>query len=283
MSEEQALTVRLPLAIRASAPGEGFTRMQIPAGEGMHTGGVYLSPGGQKVWKPLDGRPDPDAAYHLPTQEDIVLSLMAGTVGFPKNWRVEVANDRRWLVRKLAYVIPETYERSMLTLDMVLQVEQALRALNAKKWELNDPLRVAIDPDTYEPFLLDLSSARPGKGLEAPLAFRANDALLFERWASEVAGFEELVLYRCAARNVVHSINWFEGPYGKTHHWVYGSEHRPISASWASIPDAVYAPAVWAETGVHTWVVTPGVLGNDLVSSYQLRWGYGPIVYEETP
>jgi len=284
MNEQQALVVaRLPLAIRAIAPGEGFTRMDIPQNEGMHTGGPFLSPDGRAVWKPLDGRPHPDAQYHLPTREDSVLHLMEGIVGFPKNWRVEDANERRWLVRKVAYVVPETYERVMLTLDVVLQVEQAVRALNAKKWEVNDPLRVAIDPDTYDPFLLDLSSACPGKGLDAPLAYRANDALLFERWAQEVAGYDGLVAFRRCARKVVRSIEWFEGPYGRTHTWVYGSEHRPINAGLASIPDAVFVPSDWEKTGVHTWVITPNVLSDDLVAGYQLRWGYGPIVYEEAP
>lgn len=283
MSEQTALTLRLPLTIRDVTPGAQFTRLSIPVSEGMHTGGVYLSPDGQEVWKPLDGRPHPDAQYHLPTREDTVLQLMEGTVGFPKNWRVEVANGRRWLVRKGAYVIPETYETGMLTLDVILQVEQAVRALNAKKWEVNDPLRVAIEQDTYDPFLLDLSSACPGRGPEAPLAYRADDARLFERWASEVAGFDGLVALRGHARKVVHSIEWALGPYGKTHSWVYASEHHPMQASWARIPDAVYVPSAQERTGVLTWVVTPGPLSEDLIAGYQLCWGYGPIMYGEAP
>ncbi len=282
MSEEKMLQARLPIALRSVSPGEGFTRMEIPEREGGHTGGVYLAPDGQEVWKPLDGRPDADADFHLPTHEETVLRLMAGTVGFPQNWRVEEADGRRWLVRKLACIIPETYERIMLTLDTVLQVERAVRALNAKKWVLNGELRVAIDPDTYEPFLLGLATVQPGKGPEAPLLRQANDFLLFERWASEVAGFEGLILLRRAARKVARSIDWLEGPYGKTHAWVYGSEYRPIDSTWASIPDAVYLHADKAATGVWTWVVVPEPMSDDLLDRYQLRWGYGPVRYEES-
>ena len=273
------LQASLPLLLRSMAPGEGFTRMEMPTSEGQHTGGVYLSPDGQEVWKPLDGRPEPGASFHLATHEEVVLALMAGRTGFPKNWRVEEANGRRWLVRKLAYPVPEVYERIMLTLDVVLQVEQAVRALNGKKWVLGSDLRVAIDADTYEPFLLGLATVQPGKGPEASLLRQANDSTLFERWASEVAGYGALVLYRRAARGVVRSADWLEGPYGQSHRWVYASERRPIDSSWADIPGAVYVPSSWEATGVWTWVVVPGPLGDDLADRYQLRWGYGPIQY----
>lgn len=273
---------RLPLSLREVSPGDGFARLALPPGEGLRTGGPFLSPDGQEVWKPLDARPGPEADYLVPTREETVLHLMAGTVGFPVNWRVEVAKGRRWLVRMLAYPVPEVYERGMLTLEVVLQVEQAVRALNGKQWVLLSDLRVAIDADTYEPFLLGLSTALPGIGPETSLTGQANDSILFERWASEVAGFEALVLYRRAAHSVVHSADWLAGPYGQSHRWVYGSEYRPIDSTWASIPDAVYVPSSWKATGVHTWVVVPGPLSNDLADRYQLRWGYGPVQYEES-
>jgi len=274
------IEARLPLLLRWTAPGPEFVRLAIPGREGFHTGGPFLSPDGNEVWKGLDGRPLPDVPFHLPTNEETVLHLMADTSGFPANWRVEVANGRRWLVRKVAPVVPETYSPQWLTLDQVLHVEQALRSLNAKRWRLGDHLRVAIDPDTEEPFILDLSAAVLGGGPEAPRISQANDAALFERWASEVAGFGGLVLFRRDARQVVSGMAWINGPYGKTHRWVYASRTRPLERSWASIPDAVYLDADWNKTGVWTWVVVPVPLGEEVAGRYQLQYGHGPIPYE---
>ena len=272
MGGNELSPARLPLLVRGIAPGEGFTAMGLPAGEGQHTGGVYLSPDGEDVWKPLDGCPAPGAGFHLATHEETVLRLMAGVVGFPENWRVEEAGGRRWLVRKLAYPVPEVYEREQVALDAVLQVEQAVRALNSKHWGLGSALRVAVDGDTYEPFLLGLATAQQVRG--------ADDAPRFERWASDVAGYESLVLYRRAARTVVETPDWLARPYGSSHRWVYGSEYRPINSTWASIPDAVYVDSSWGATGVWTWVVVPGPLAPELADGYQLRWGYGPVQYE---
>jgi hypothetical protein len=139
----------------------------------------------------------------------------------------------------------------------------------------------SFDPDTSEPFLLDLSAACPGRGMEAPRAFRADDTLLFERWAEEVAGFDGLVAFRRSARRVVQSIAWIEGPYGKTHNWVYCSCHRMLDDGEISSGEAVCVPADWSKTGVPTWVVASEALPDDLVERYQLHWGYGPILYEE--
>lgn len=272
---------RLPLALGDIAPGERFTRMTIPAKEGLHTGGPFLSPDGTEVWKPLDGCPYPKAGYRVATQEDVVLELMAGTIGFPRNWHVKDAGGRRFLVRKYAAVIPETFEASRVTQEHVLHVEQALRALNAKYWTIGDPLKVAIDPETQEPFVLDLSIAHHMGSPAASSIYKANDSRAFERWASEVVGHPLIVKLRGDARHVVHHIGWVL-EHGQRHWWVYGSRTHPMNELWpgANIPDAIYIPADAHDTGMQSWVVVPAQLSDALISRYRLTWGWAPIVYE---
>jgi hypothetical protein len=272
---------RLPLTLGDVAPGEGFTRLSIPAREGRHTGGPFLSPDGSEVWKPLDGRPYPNAGYRVATQEDVVLELMAGTIGFPRNWRVQQAYGRRFLVRKLARVIPETFEVVCVTKAHVLQIEQALRLLNAKYWTIGDLLKVAIDPETQEPFVLDLSIAYPMGSPTASPPYKADDSWVFERWAKEVVGHSQIVKLRGDARHVVHQIRWVR-EHGHRHWWVYGSSDDVMDERWpgTAIPNAIYVPADKQGTGMYSWVVVPAQLSNALVSYYHLVWGWAPIVYE---
>lgn len=272
MKQQDPCERRLPLALREVSPGEGFTRLSLSLGDGHRNGGVFLSPDGQDVWKPLDARPEQEAAYLVRTNEEEVLRLMAGRPGFPANWRIEEARGRRWLVRKRTHVVPEDFQPDWLSLEHILLVEQAVRALNAKRWSLGAPVRVAIDPERYDPFLLGLSAARPDE--------RPDDAERFERWAEEVAGFDALAQLRRHARAVLQSTVWQSSPYANTHAYVYASGHRPIDSSWARIPDAVYVPADWKTTGVWTWVVAPGPLEPALVEGYELQWGFAPIAYE---
>ena len=271
--------LQFSLALHTVAPGEGFTRMALPPLEGGHTGGPFVSPDGREAWKPLDALPYLNAPRRIPTQEDVALALMAGAVGFPRNWRVELANGRRWLVRQVARVIPETYAGDLVTRSQVLMVERALRLLNARYWEVGDPLqiKVAIDPDTGNPFILDLSSAHRMGSPTSSGIFKADDTRLFEKWAEEVAGHADLVRLRRAARRVVSRSAWILGKYGRSHRWVYGAPQPP---SEASIPDAVYLPVEVGELGLHTWVVVPGRLGDDLVAHHHWQWGWGPIEYE---
>lgn len=53
---------------------------------------------------------------------------------------------------------------------------------------------------------------------------------------------------------------------------VYGSAMRPMSSTWAHIPDAVYMPADKTATGYHTYVAVPRVLSSDTVASYELTF-----------
>ena len=43
---------RLPFSLREVSPGDGFVRMNLPPGEGVRTGGPFLSPDGQEVYVP---------------------------------------------------------------------------------------------------------------------------------------------------------------------------------------------------------------------------------------
>jgi hypothetical protein len=278
--KDKASFERLPLSLGDVAPGEGFTHMLLPDGEGLHTGGPFLAPDGY-VWKPLDACPYPNAAYRVATQEDVVLELMAGTIGFPRNWQVREAHGRRFLVRKRAAVIPETFESSQVTQEQVLHIEQALRALNGKYWTIGDWLKVAIDPDTSEPFVLDLSSAHRMGNPTASSIDKADDWWKFKYWAKEVVDHANLVKLRTDARRVVHHIGWVR-VHGRRHWWVYGSPTRPMNEQWpgSAIPGAIYVEADKQATGMQSWVVVTTELPQVLVSHYQLTWGWAPIVYE---
>ena len=168
----------LPIEIRDVAPGSGFTRLDGKTNDGLpdgvHTGGVWVSPDGAEYWKPLDGRPWANADYHVSTREAECLDVMAGEPAFPRNWRVEEAgmvtvddatHTRCWLVRGKAWVVPDdwpacrqTGPADALRLEHVLEVERGLRLLNARGWTVGDSLKVAFDREG-RPFILDLSCA----------------------------------------------------------------------------------------------------------------------------
>lgn len=150
---------KLPIGIRDVALGLSFTRLDpgetcdgLP--DGVHTGGCWLSPDGEEVWKPLDGRPAANADYHLPTQEAECLEAMAGEPAFPRNWWVEEAGEvtvdgetytRRWLVRREAWVVPDDYPAHKMALEDVYEVERGIRVLNRAGWTVGDTLSVAYD------------------------------------------------------------------------------------------------------------------------------------------
>ena len=280
----------LPIEIRNVPPGPGFTRLDgktndgLP--EGVHTGGVWVSPDGAEYWKPLDSRPYANADYHVPTREAECLEMMAGEPAFPRNWRVEESgtiigddalhNARRWLVRGKVWVVPDDWPANALRLEHVLEIEQGLRRLNAQGWTVGDRLRVAFDR-TGKPFILDLSCACPDS--------RADDEWWFLEWA-EAMGLERLVRLRRDGRHLVSTLE-FSSEHGHDywHGHVYASRNRPISGLWAclsadraSVPGAVYVDADYAKTCVWTWVVTTAPLDDETVRRYELTWAWGPNV-----
>lgn len=98
--------MKLPISIRERKPFQNALLISaarydgLP--EGTHTGGAYVYE--DKVYKPLDARPFMNAKYHLPTLEAEMLEQLSDLHSFPKNWTVETHNERRWLVRKKAFV-----------------------------------------------------------------------------------------------------------------------------------------------------------------------------------
>lgn len=271
----------LPIEIRDVAPGSGFTRLDGKTNDGLpdgvHTGGIWVNPDGAEYWKPLDGRPWANAEYHVPTREAECLEMMTGEPAFPRNWQTRSAGRivvdrvvyiRRWLVRGKAWVVPDDWPADALRLEHVLEVERGLRLLNAQSWTIGDSLKVAFDREG-RPFILDLSCAWPDS--------QADDEWRFLRWA-EAMGFERLVRLRQKARHLVSSLEFAdEHGHDYWHGHVYASRNRPISGVWASIPNAIYVEAGYAETNVWTWVVVPRLLDDETVRRYELTWAWSPI------
>jgi hypothetical protein len=283
---------KLPLSVRDLPPDArlGWTKVECGVGlsglpEGIHTGGPWLSPDGLEVWKPCDGRPFANSDGHYPTDELTALAALSGKPGFPQNWRaVTCTNDgleRTWIVRKKAPVLGQDWPKRSVRLEQVLRVEQAVRSMNEAWWELGDGISVALDPDTYEPYLLDLSCAmhRPG----AQGCYKPDDWWQLEAWLKWL-GMDRLVNLRNEARSFLYPgiiarkerQNW---PGDEWIH-VYASRNRPMSAVWARIEDAHYIDSDYAETGVWTWAVTPEPVPDDKVFSYELTWAWSPLDYE---
>lgn len=263
-----------PLSIRDVSPHPEAIRLTgiNPDGtpNGFHTGGAWLING--EVWKSLDGRPFANCPNHYSTEEDVVLEEMADRPLFPRNWRVEEVNGRRFLVRKEAHVIDDF---SDLDEREILKVEQAVRTLNATGWEVGDPITLAKERKSYQLFILDLSNAHKMKGSGA---FAANEEWRIHK-LFEQANLHWYVNLRTHARHVLTNIDFFERKRDGYIH-VYASFNRPIDGMWASIPNALYIhteKANWLEGMPHTWVVCKSLLDNEIIRRYELRWGWSPI------
>lgn len=269
----------LPLSIRDVAPTADAQRLTgvRPDGlpDGVHTGGAWLV--GDEVWKPLDGRPYLNCDGHIPTLEAVCLELMADRPGFPRNWRIETKNGRTFLVRPWVATIPAEVPYALLTTENLLYIESAVRALNAAGWQINDELSLGIDPESYKPFILDLSNA----GYIGPGDRGCYSA--DEEWRVlkffETAGAELLVKLRNNARHCITTVEWLLEHPNLKH--VYGSFNRPMDGFWAAIPVArafiqnLYPN--WTEGQPHTWIVTEEPLPQSVIERYELRWGWSPI------
>lgn len=273
----------LPLSIREVKPAKYATRITgqrydgLP--DGVHTGGAYLWEG--EVYKPLDGRPYANADCHLPTQEAECLEAMADQPCFPRNWRVETRDGRRFLVRKEAYVIDNPHE---LEVTDLLLVEKAVRELNKAGWQVGDALSLARDFSTYELFILDLSCAHKLTGAW----MYDND----ENWRVvklfKQAGFERLAAMRERGQHVFHDPLHFKALFDRDvrdFHFLYGSFNRPLSKIWATLPaDVLLIDSHRWYTEIdnlmrqhtdgvpHTWIASPGPLDDDLLYRYELTF-----------
>jgi len=268
----------LPLSIRDVSPGSGAVRLTgtqstgLPSG--FHTGGAWLLD--DEVWKPLDGRPWANSPNHYPTEEAECLEALAGLPLFPRNWRIEERNGRRFVVRKKAHLIPDDLDYSHLTNKQILLVEQGIREANRRGWEIGDDIALAIDLDTYELFLYDLSTAHHRNGVGC---YAADDEWRIARFF-ELCGVEFLKKLRsngshCNGR-LLEIMPYRHDGYVHT----YASFNRPASPVWASIPDARYIHedrANWTEAVPHTWILTQEPLNDEMLQRYELLWAWSPI------
>lgn len=277
---------KLPLEIRKVSPGPGFTKLDLSEEdgklrEGVHTGGVWVSPDGTEFWKPLDGKPWANARHCFPTQEAECLKMMSGQPAFPRNWRVEEAGQiavdgvtytRRWLVRGKAWVVGKDYSPRSMRIGQVLEIERGLRELNRRRWTIGDRLSVAFDRNGV--FILDLSCASPDN--------RADDEWRFLKWLRKM-GIEHPTTLRQKARHLASTLDFLEmtRSFPNQYH-IYASRNRPVSGVWAQFPEGtILQDADYAETGVWTWIIVPGALDNDTLQRYELVWGWSPITYTE--
>lgn len=268
----------LPLSIRDVSPAPEATRLTGKQSNGLpsgfHTGGAWLLNG--EVWKPLDGRPWANCENHYPTQEAECLEAMAGQPLFPRNWRTEERNGRRFIVRKRAHLVPEDVDYRHLSNKQLLEVEQGVRNLNQHDWEIGDDIALAIDPDTYELFLYDLSTAHKRNGAGVYAADETWRILRF----FEVAGASFLKKLRENGRSCGGRLLEMMQHAHAGHVHVYASFSRPISPVWASIPSARYVyeeRTNWAEATPHTWVLAKEPLSDETLARYELRWAYSPL------
>lgn len=275
---------QLPFEIRFRKPHVHATRITgtrtdgLP--DGVHTGGAYRV--GDEVWKALDGRPFANATFHETTLEAEALEALQHLPAFPKNWRIETANDRRWLVRPFSMIGGRDFELSDISKDDVLYIEHSVREANRLGWEINDCISVGYDPAGCY-FIIDMSSANytaPGE----PFCNDVDDTASIEQFMA-VCGMEHLVTFRKNARDARADYIWkaSEGSIKErmSYRHVYASFSRPLTLDWARLPDDAILQhtdaAIWSKQIPWTWVFTKKPLPSEMVNSYELRWGWSVI------
>lgn len=272
-----------PRAIRGLPPhDDDFQKIIAFNGkllEGAHTGGVWYLPSENEVWKPLDGGNAHDGP-HYPTLEAECLEEMAGEVGFPRNWIVQSSPvevdgeiyERNWIVRKKALVWGQD-KRLRGDGGLAYFVENAVRALNSRGWEVGDSISLAFDLDLYEWFILDLSCARRTYAT----ASAWDDEWRVEAWWKE-NGYTRLLNLRQAGRHQVSGLEAIDNGVPRGWRVVYASRNRPVSFTWASrLRDrAVLLPGDYSKDRVHTWIVTEAPLDDKTVRAYELDLAWWP-------
>jgi hypothetical protein len=274
ISTNDLTTELLPQWFEHLSPGEEFKRMEIPSNEGIHTGGVWESADGLEVWKPLDGRSNwVSIKGRIPTREGMVLESMAGKPGFPKNWRVEVRQERKWLVRPKVLVIPDTYPE--VSLEEVLKVEAAVRCLNATGWQISDRLRVAVDADG-EPFILDLSAVSRIDNAQTAEWMRADNTQDFYVWAEDL-GFKDLIRLRHAGHHLISDLAWRVN-HPREFRWVYRAR-EPISRQLARALEGIRRETLLNPVGKY-WLVTAHRIPLSVQQENNLETAWKPIEYK---
>ena len=268
--------MKLPLAVRDRSPFSDAVRItgtrydEMP--EGVHTGGAWLYE--NKVYKPLDGRPYVNADAHYRTLEAEMLEECKDIPLFQKNWTEEIHNNRIFLVRNKAVILDKGDYRH-LNKELVLQVEQSIREVNRRGWEIGDP--IVLGYVNYDYFIVDLSNCQRmnGKG-----AYAADEDWRI-RVFFELCGYDRLIKLRSAGHRLVNPVRVLKGEIPDGYHHVYGSFYRPFSLMWATLPGK---PIIEHETRAdqnamipHSWILTREPLNDDILYKYELTWAWSPI------
>lgn len=241
--------------------------------DGIHTGNKWIYQG--EFYKPLDAKPFPNAEGRFDTQEDIALAALHLVHPlFQSNWRVEILNGRRWLVRPVCQLITPREYLEMLGKAGLLEIETAIREMNNAGWKINDTITIAFDPTIDNFFILDLSSAQE-IDWKPDLHDEERDTVL-KFW--KASGANQLVGLRNKAHHPLTFALWsLEHP---RHKWVYASFNRPVSKMWATLPETAILVhqdrAEWDNGIPWTWVITEEPLSGETIYSYELEPGYFP-------
>jgi hypothetical protein len=265
-----------PIAIRDVAPHPDAVRLTgtTPNGlpSGVHTGGAWKLNG--YVYKPVDVQPSMGCGYHIFSQEVEVLLEMTGQPLFPRNWWLERRNDRTFIVRAVAWIFPEDIDYENIDRDDALMVERGVMGLNARGWEINDgiPLAMSAGPE-YTLFAYDMSAAQRMTGSGAYAADeRSNVIEFFDR-----CGQTWLAKLRRNARKVFtdHILD----PDMSGLPYVYSSMYRPLWIG-VNVPDATYIHVMrpsLSEAIPHAWILTPQPLNDDYLRRHEFEYGWGPL------
>ncbi len=225
------------------------------------------------IWKPLDARPFVNADVLVPTREAEILGLLAGRPGLPRNWTSAVINGRGWIIRRRAEVLgPDTPP----TRAEALEIEQALRVLNAVGWCLNDHVTAARDAETGQVFVLDLSLATP-----QPVKHFRDDWRAWCRWVRAV-GHGDLAELREAAYSIADAMSLLRHSErrGLSHVYAAASTSLPelptsaILVGCSMLGDAL---DIRQPAGVRGWVLAADVLDATTCERLGLTWGWSPI------
>lgn len=260
-----------PLSLVDVPPGEGatrFTGVRLDGSpDGVHTGGVWFM--GEEAWKPTDCLPNPGCDYRVLTGELEALTALAGQPLFPKNWEYRERNGRGWIVRPISYVFGQS-DLVKLDTEQLAEVKAGLQNANRLGWEVGDDIAIALDPNDYSLFVVDMSAATKCTVSDGWTAGAANDETRFYSFARRL-GFDLICDRRLASYEaLLRAYRELDVTYEPDH--CYGSYWRPVSRLWASrLPsDAILLDDRRSEVIPHTWVFTSGPIDPAVVASYEL-------------
>jgi hypothetical protein len=244
--------------------------------DGIHTGQKWIY--NNEFYKPLDAKPFPNAEGRFDTQEANALFELGGIHPlFLNNWRAEWMNGRRWLIRPICELLcPKEYIQ-MTGESGALDIEKAIRAMNNAGWKLNDTITLAYDPKG-KVFILDMSSAQR---IDWKPDWNDEERNYVKRFW-EYGKANHLVALRNNAHHLLTFSAWSIAH--PKHKWVYASFNRPVSKSWATLPETseLITPQEnpsWQRSIPHTWIITEQELDSKIVYSLELELGHFPWFY----